>query len=71
MTKSITYVGLDGQKGMIAAALADAGLRGEVREHGNVADTPVALKALAVKLPACLHNPYIQCVPAKFMRNHK
>jgi hypothetical protein len=37
---------------MIAAALADVGLRGEVREHGNVADAPVALKALAVKLAA-------------------
>ena len=50
--KSITYGGLDVQKDMIEAALADAGLRGEVREHGNISDTPVALKALGVMLAA-------------------
>jgi hypothetical protein len=48
--KSITYGGFDVQKDMIEAALADAGLRGEVGEHGNVPDTPVALKALGVRL---------------------
>jgi transposase len=31
-------------------ALADAGLRGEVRQHGKILNTPAALKALAVKL---------------------
>jgi hypothetical protein len=35
---------------------ADAGCRGEVREHGNVADTPVALKAPTVKLAATGRN---------------
>ncbi len=50
MAKSITYVGLDVHKDTIAVALAEAGLRGEVREHGKIPNTPAALKALAVKL---------------------
>jgi transposase len=50
MAKSITYVGLDVHKDTIAVALAETGLRGEVREHGKIANTPAALKALAVKL---------------------
>ena len=49
-TKSITYIGLDVHKDTIAVALAEAGLRGEVREHGKIPNTPAALKALAVKL---------------------
>ena len=50
MAKSITYVGLDVHKDTIAVALAEAGLRGEVREHGKIPNTPTALKALTVKL---------------------
>ena len=50
MAKSMTYVGLDVHKDTIAVALAAAGLRGEVREHGKIPNTPTALKALAVKL---------------------
>jgi transposase len=50
MAKSITYVGLDVHKDTIAVALAAAGLRGEVREHGKIPNTPAALKALVVKL---------------------
>ncbi len=50
MEQSIIYVGLDVHKDTIAVALAEAGLRGEVREHGKIPNTPTALKALTVKL---------------------
>ena len=50
MAKSITYIGLDVHKDTIAVALAEASLRGEVREHGKIPNSPTALKALAVKL---------------------
>ena len=50
MAKSITYVGLDVHKDTIAVALAEGGLRGEVREHGKIPNTPAALKTLSAKL---------------------
>ena len=50
LDKSITYVGLDVHKDTIAVALAEAGVRGDVREYGKVANTPAAVKALATKL---------------------
>ncbi len=50
MEHSITYVGLDVHKDTIAVAVAEMGKRGEVREHGKIANTPAALKALTAKL---------------------
>src|SRR5262249_46370379 len=46
----ITYVGLDVHKQAIAAAVAEDGLRAEVREYGRIANTPAALDRLARKL---------------------
>ena len=48
--KIITYVGLDVHKDTIAVALAEAGVRSDVREYGKIANTPTAVKALAAKL---------------------
>ena len=50
MEQCIIYVGLDVHKDTIAVALAEAGLREEVREHGKIPNTPAALKALTAKL---------------------
>ena len=47
---AIIYVGLDVHKETIAVALAEAGKRSEVREHGKIANTPAAVTALAAKL---------------------
>ena len=50
MEHHIIYVGLDVHKDTIAVALAEGGQRGEVREHGKVANTPAALKTLCTRL---------------------
>ena len=50
MEQPITYVGLDVHKDTIAVALAESGIRSDVREYGKIANTPAALKALAAKL---------------------
>lgn len=50
MGEVIIYVGLDVHKDTIAVALAEGGKRGEVREHGKIANTPAALKTLVTKL---------------------
>jgi len=50
LDKAITYVGLDVHKDTIAVALAEAGVRGDAREYGKIANTPAAVKALATKL---------------------
>lgn len=50
MERLITYVGLDAHKETIAVALADEGKRGDVREHGKIANTQADLTKLANKL---------------------
>jgi len=50
MGDRITYVGLDVHKDGIVVALAEDGLRGEVRDYGRIANTPAALQRLVRKL---------------------
>jgi transposase len=50
MTEPITYVGLDVHKDTIAVAVADGGLRGEVRYFGEIANSAAALNKLAGRL---------------------
>jgi len=46
----ITYVGLDVHKDAVVVAMAESGLRGEVREYGRIANTAAALDRLMRKL---------------------
>ena len=50
MGDHITHVGVDVHKRGIVVAVAEDGLRGEVREYGRIANTPAALDRLARKL---------------------
>lgn len=50
MAKLITYVGLDVHKNTIVVAVAESGLRKEVRDYGTIANTLAALKKLIAKL---------------------
>src|SRR3954454_24246074 len=50
MADCITYVGLDVHKEDVFVALAEAGLRGAVRDYGRIANTPAALTRLVGKL---------------------
>ena len=44
------YVGLDEAKDTIVVAVAESGVRGEVREYGSIANTPEALRKLVRRL---------------------
>jgi hypothetical protein len=46
----ITYVGLDVHKEGIVVAVAEEGIRGEVRKYGRIANTATALDRVARKL---------------------
>src|SRR5215216_1451820 len=46
----ITYVGLDVYKDAVVVAMAEGGIRGEVREYGRIANTAAALDRLMHKL---------------------
>jgi transposase len=48
--KPITYVGLDVHKETITVALAESGVRNEVREYGKIPNTQAALEALVGRL---------------------
>lgn len=50
MSSTVKYVGLDVHKSTIAVAVAEAGKLAEVREHGEIANTPAALTKLLAKL---------------------
>ena len=46
MGDRITYVGLDVHKEGIVVAVAEGGIRSEVREYGRIANTAAALDRL-------------------------
>ena len=50
MRDRITYIGLDVHKDTVVVAMADGGIRGEVREYGRIANTAAALDRLMRKL---------------------
>ena len=50
MGDRITYVGLDVHKEGIVVAVAEGGLRGEVRDYGRIANIPAALDRVMRKL---------------------
>ena len=50
MRQSVKYVGLDVHKDTIAVAVAENDRRSEVREHGEIENTPAALTKLLGKL---------------------
>src|SRR5216684_7034156 len=50
MADCITYVGLDVHKADVVVAVAEGGVRGEVRDYGRIVNTPAALGRLVRKL---------------------
>jgi transposase len=63
MAKTTTFVGLDVYKDTIAVAMAELGIRGEVREYGKITNTAAAVKLLAAKL-ASRHGELRFCYEA-------
>ena len=57
MNEHIIYVGLDVHKETISVALADESKRAEVREHGQISNTPAALTRLSSKPRILYGNP--------------
>ena len=51
--KIIPYIGLDVRKDTIAVALAEAGVRSDVREYGKIANTPAAVISSGGEAVAC------------------
>ena len=49
MGDRITYVGLDVHKDGVVVAVAEGGIRGEVREYGRIANAAAALDRLVRK----------------------
>jgi transposase len=50
MGNRITYVRLDVHKETIVVAVAEGGIRGEIREYGRIANTPTAWDRVMRKL---------------------
>jgi hypothetical protein len=63
-TSLCTYVGLDVHKDTIVDR-AEAGQRGEVREHGTIANKPAAMKAEVVKLAGQRTAVLLRCQPLR------
>ena len=74
MADRITYVGLDVHKEGIVVAVAEGGLRGEVREYGRIGNTAGALDRLmralggeGVGLRFCYERPVRLWHPTSFV----
>jgi hypothetical protein len=48
MVDRVTYVGLDVRKKSIVIVVASGGLRGEVRQHDRIANTPTAVSRRSI-----------------------
>ena len=59
MADRITYVGLDVHKESIVVAVAQGGLRGEVREYGRIANTADGVGPFAAQARRRRHDPAV------------
>src|SRR5262245_6491858 len=64
----ITYVGLDVHKDGIVVAVAEGGLRGEVRDYGRVANTPAAVAANSPRLVIVHLFPLCCLISGRYFR---